>query len=144
MVYTEREQVVEVLNRLFYYTDYQLWNQLKEEVFADEVLLDMTSLGALKAEKMTAQQICDEWAKGFEGLDAIHHQAGNYIIDINGPSAEVKAYARATHYKKDTSNGSTREFVGSYDFTLNKTGGNWQLVSFRFNVKYMEGNLDLS
>lgn len=144
MIFTDREQVVEVLNRLFYYTDYQVWDQLKDEVFADEILMDMTSLGAPKSEKMSAQQICDAWTMGFEGLDAIHHQAGNYIIEINGLTARVKAYAIATHYKKDTSNGSTRKFVGSYDFVLHKKERGWRLVTFKFNVKYMTGNLDLS
>ena len=143
MGFTEREQVVEVINRLFYYTDYQLWAELKEEVFAEEVLMDMTSLGAEKATEMTAQQICDEWKKGFEGLDAIHHEAGNYIIDMEQSAAHVKAYAIATHYKKGTKQGNIREFTGSYDFTLNKTERGWRLSAFKFNLKYMQGNLTL-
>lgn len=143
MSLTEREQVVEVLNRLFYYTDHKQWDKLKSEVFKSEVLLDMTSLGAPKAEIWTAQRICDEWGKGFENLDAIHHQSGNYMIDINDSSANAKAYAIASHYKKDTSQGSTREFIGSYDFVLDKTKDGWRLNSFKFNLKYMRGNLEL-
>ncbi len=143
MAFTEREQIVEIINRLFYYTDYQDWDKLKSEVLADEVQMDMTSLGAPGAEKWPAQRICDEWATGFKGLDAIHHQPGNFIIDINGASANVKAYAIASHYKKDATKGSTREFVGSYDFHLAKSDGGWKLDSFKFNLKYVSGNIDL-
>lgn len=46
MAYSERKQIVEVLNRAFIHTDYQDWELLKNEVFTEEVMLDMTSLGA--------------------------------------------------------------------------------------------------
>ena len=141
---SEREKVVEVLNRLFYYTDHQLWENLKSEVFAEAVTMDVTSLGAPNVEKMSAQQICDAWKVGFKDLDAIHHQAGTYIINIEGNSASAKAYAIASHYRKDASNGNTREFVGSYDFHLQNSDSGWKLDSFKFNLKYMSGNLDLS
>ena len=49
----------------------------------------------------------------------------------------------SSHYKKDTSQGSTREFIGSYDFVLDKTKDGWRLNSFKFNLKYMRGNLEL-
>lgn len=42
--------MIEVLNRLFYYPDYQEWDQLIEEVFAAEVYLDMVSAGVEKPE----------------------------------------------------------------------------------------------
>ena len=144
MIYTEREQVVEVLNRLFYYTDYQLWDRLKDEVFAELVHMDMTSLGATEAKSMSSQEICDAWSDGFEGLDAIHHQAGNYIIDIVNSRAEVKAYAVASHYKKSAAGGSIRYFTGSYDLLLAKSDRGWRLISFKFNLKHVAGDLDLS
>ena len=82
MKFTEREQVVEILNRLFYYTDYQQWEALQQQVFSEMVFVDMTSLGAPHREYVTARELCLTWAKGFEGVNAIHHQAGNYIINI--------------------------------------------------------------
>ena len=101
MKFSVREQIVEVVNRLFYYTDYQMWDELKKEVFDTEVLMDMTSLGSPSAETLTAETICNQWREGFSSLDAIHHQPGNYIIDVDNDKAHVKAYAIATHYKRD-------------------------------------------
>lgn len=140
---TQREQIVELLNKLYYYTDYQMWGNLKSEVFASHVHMDMTSLGAPFAQDLTAVQICEQWEEGFKDLDAVHHQAGNYIIEINGNLAKAKAYAIASHYKKNTLLGNTREFVGSYDIGLSYTGGAWKIDSFKFNLKYMRGNLEL-
>jgi hypothetical protein len=142
--YTEREQVVEVINRLFYYTDYQQWDQLIGEVFAEAVVMDMTSLGASGVETLSSKQICENWKAGFKDLDAVHHQAGNHMIDIQGNEARVKSYAIASHFKKNTKNGTTREFIGSYDFHLLKSNGQWRIDQFRFNLKYMAGNPELT
>ncbi|MEM1001235.1 MAG: nuclear transport factor 2 family protein [Bacteroidota bacterium] len=140
---TNRESIVEVLNRLYYYTDYQDWEYLKAEVFAEKVMLDMTSLGAPEPQLRTAQSICDEWQEGFKDLDAIHHQTGNYIIDILGEQAKAKTYGIAIHYKEDAIEGTTREFVGSYDIELNHFSVGWRITALKFNLKYMRGNLEL-
>ena len=42
--FTPREQIIEVVNRLFYYTDYREWDNLVNEVFSPQVELDMVSL----------------------------------------------------------------------------------------------------
>src|SRR6476660_5530533 len=93
-----RDEIVEVINKLFVYTDEQLWDKLIDEVFVDKVLFDMSSLGGEKMET-TAENICAIWKKGFEGIDAINHLAGNYLIEINNNIAVAFAYATATHYK---------------------------------------------
>ena len=143
MAFSEREQVVEVLNRLFHYTDHRKWDGLVHEVFAEEVHMDMTSLGAPEAELMKAQEICDMWRAGFEGLDAIHHQPGGYMIDLNGDKAEAKCYAIASHYQAEATKGQTREFVGSYDFKLQKNATGWRITFMKYKLKYTRGNMTL-
>lgn len=142
--FSTREQITEVINRLFYYTDYQEWDKLIGEVFDKEVLLNMVSMGAENAALMTSQEICKMWEEGFKGLDAVHHQAGNYIVTADGKNAEVKAYAIASHYKKETTRGTLREFIGSYDFHLVKKENGWRIDKFKYNLKYSYGNLDLT
>jgi hypothetical protein len=136
------EQITNVVNKLFVYTDEQDWKGLKSEVFYQEVYFDMVSMGAQKAEKKTAAEICDMWKEGFKGLDAVHHQAGNYIISIETNVATVKAYAIASHYKKDATQGKIREFVGSYDLRLCEPEKGWRIRSFKYNLKYADGNIE--
>ncbi|NQZ79207.1 MAG: nuclear transport factor 2 family protein [Ekhidna sp.] len=140
---TEREKVVEVISRLFYYTDQQDWEGLKSEVFTTRVKMDMTSLGAPDVTIKTSEEICDEWSTGFKDLDAVHHQSGNFMIDLQEQTATAKVHAIASHYKKNAKEGLTREFVGSYDFHFTKTDNAWRMDSFKFNLKYMSGNLEL-
>ena len=47
--FSDREEIVETINKLFVYTDYQRWDDLQKEVFTEEVLFDMSSLGCEKA-----------------------------------------------------------------------------------------------
>jgi hypothetical protein len=52
-------------------------------------------------------------------------------------------YGTASHFKKTTSGNYTRSFVGSYNFHFAKTGAGWKIDSFKFNLKYVDGNLNL-
>lgn len=137
-----RDQIIETVNRLFIYTDQQEWNKLQAEVFTEQVLFDMSSIGGEK-KNMTAKEICDTWKNGFVGIDSINHLAGNYLVDINGNNAEVFCYATATHYKKAATHGNTREFTGTYDIHLVKKEAGWRIDVFKYNLKYATGNLEL-
>ena len=141
---SKRDEIIDVVNRLFIYTDQRLWDKLQSEVFAENVTFDMSSAGGPPAKKISAREICDMWASGFQGIDHIHHQAGNYLVSLKDEgSADVFCYAMATHYKKSASKGNVREFVGSYDVALVLTDLGWRVRGFRYNLKYMNGNLTL-
>jgi SnoaL-like domain len=137
-----RDEIVEVVNRLFIYTDMQDWDKLQKEVFTDCVEFDMSSLSGEKALKQ-AREICGIWKAGFAGIDSVNHLAGNYLIQIENQAATVFAYATATHFKEAATNGKTREFVGTYNIGLDKTASGWRINRFRYNLKYATGNLDL-
>ena len=143
VTYSVRDEIIEIVNRLFVYTDNREWKKLQNEVFTNEVYFDMSSLGGEKAEK-TAASICALWEKGFEGVDAVNHLAGNYIVTIHDNTATVFAYATATHYRAAAINGKTREFVGTYDIGLLNQSSGWRIYQFRYNLKYTTGNADLS
>ena len=137
-----RDEITEVTNKLFVYTDEQLWDKLIDEVFSGKVLFDMSSLGGENMET-TAENICAIWKKGFEGIDAVNHLAGNYLIQINDDTGSAFAYATATHYKSSATKGKTREFVGTYNIGLIKNESGWRINQFKYNLKYATGNSDL-
>jgi len=139
--FSTRDLIIEAANKLFVYTDMQKWDKLQAEVFTDSVLFDMSSVGG-ETRTMTSQEICDTWKKGFEGIDQINHLAGNYLVEIDGKTANVFAYATATHYKQSAQNGP-REFVGTYDIHMIFENSGWRIDQFRYNLKYAAGNLEL-
>lgn len=141
--FTEREQIIETVNKLFVYTDNQEWPKLREQVFTAQVELDMVSMGAGKPEILSAREICYRWEKAFEDLDAVHHQSGNYIVETDGSQSVVLAHAIAIHYRAAAKKEKTREYVGSYEFHLLNLPQGWRIHKFKFNLKYSKGNLSL-
>ena len=125
------------------YCDDRRWDDLCSEVFTPELYFDMSSAGAGEPSTIKATDLCRMWAQGFDGLDAVHHQAGHYLIDIAEEDADIYAYAVATHYKRAARKGSIRTFVGSYNLEAVKTKEGWRLDLFRYNLKYVDGNASM-
>jgi hypothetical protein len=143
VTFSVRDEIVEVINKLFIYTDTQEWKKLQHEVFSDDVFFDVSSLGGHKSE-ISSAAICELWKEGFVGLDSIHHQAANFLVQINDTVASVFAYATATHFKESASKGKTREFVGTYNINLMKHGVGWRIYQFKYDLKFKTGNLELT
>jgi hypothetical protein len=136
----DKIELQELANKLFMYTDAQDWNKVLQEVFTENVWFDMQSAGGGEPKQMAAAEICEMWHNGFAGLDAVHHQAGHYLIEVNKDKATIFGYAMATHFKAQAQRGKTRMVVGSYDLKAVRTGRGWRLNQFKYNLKYIDGN----
>jgi hypothetical protein len=138
----EKEKVINTVNRLFVHTDGRDWQEVKD-CFAAEVLFDMTSVVGGEPIALTPEDIVGSWNDGLQHLEAIHHQVGNYLVDVLGKEATVFCYGIASHYLPNDTGENTRAFVGSYDFHLVKDTDAWRIDQFRFNLKYIDGNPNL-
>jgi SnoaL-like domain len=138
----EKDRIIDTINWLFICTDRRDWTGVRS-VLADSVLMDMTSLVGGEPTRMTAEQVAAGWEEGLRPMEAVHHQAGNYRVQLDGSEATGFCYGTASHYRKTRSGRNTRVFVGSYDFHLRQASGQWRIDSFRFNLKYLDGNASL-
>ena len=141
-VLLEKDQIGEVVTRLFVRTDQRDWAGVRE-CFADRVLFDMTSLAGGEPALQTPAQIASGWEQGLKPLAAVHHQMGNLLVHVHGQDADAFCYATASHWLPNPTGANSRTFVGSYDFHLVELAGRWRIDRFRFNLKYIEGNKDL-
>jgi len=138
----DREQIIDVITRLFVGTDQRDW-QAVMNCFERHVQFDMTSLAGGDPATLTSQQIVDGWDAGLDPIQHLHHQAGNFLVDVKGDKAHAFCYAVAYHYRKTKSGRNTRTFVGSYDFDVHRRDKQWRIASFKFNLKFIEGNPNL-
>ena len=141
-VLLDKDRIIDTINQLFIATDRRDWPQVRG-CFADAVHFDMTSMGGGSAGELTPAQIATGWEEGLRPIEAIHHQAGNYRVDVQEDQASAFCYATASHFRSTRSGRNTRSFVGSYDLHLLRVEGRWLIDSFRFNLKYIDGNRDL-
>ena len=138
----DKDAIGETVARLFIGTDRRDWEAVKA-CLTDEVLFDMSSLSGEDPATLTAQAIVDMWEAGLRPLEAIHHQAGNFLARVDGDRATAFCYGIASHYLSNPSGRNTRTFVGSYDFSLVRLEGRWRISAFRFTLKYIDGNKNL-
>lgn len=136
----DKLELQELANKLFMYVDAQQWDKVLNEVFTERVWFDMESAGGGQPKSIAAKDICEMWKDGFSALDKVHHQAGQYLIDVNSNEANIFGYAVAFHFKQSAKNGKTRTFVGSYDLKATKTAQGWRLNQFKYNLKFIDGN----
>lgn len=137
-----KDAIADVVTRLFVATDARDWGAV-EQCLAPVVLLDMTSLGGGVPSNLTPAAITAMWSEGFRALEAVHHQIGNLRITVSADRATAFCYGTATHYRHTGSGRNVRTFVGSYDLGLVRMDGVWRIDELRFNLKYLDGNLDL-
>ncbi len=140
----QKDAVLTITNKLFVYTDTRNWQGMLNEVFTANVYFDMTSLAGGEPAILPAATITAAWEEGLKPIEHIHHQTGNFDVDINGGGATVNCYGTAWHYKQTSSGRNTRVFVGTYVLQLVKLLEGWRINRFTFNKKFIDGNLDLA
>lgn len=138
-----RQQVEDLVVSMFVATDERDWETLKT-CFTDPFVLDMTSMVGGSPASMTPSQVAAAWAEGFKPLSHVHHQVGNFQTTVNGSAATARCYGIALHHRSEiTAEPKTRRFVGTYEFELAQADGRWRIARFRFNLKFIDGNLEL-
>lgn len=138
----DRVAIVDTVNRLFVAVDDRDWSVVRE-CLADRVHFDVTSLGAPAATEMSAEEVITGWQQGLAKIDAVHHLSGNFRVEQSGDEAYCFCYATAHHYRRVESGRNLRIFAGSYDYRLRREGGAWKITQFKFNAKFVDGNLEL-
>lgn len=139
---TDKDQVLNTVIRLFVNTDNRDWKKV-EALFTESVFFDTQSQTGARAAIVTPREIVDKWEKGLKPLKAMHHQAGNFLVEIENNEATVFCYAVAWHYLPNRTGRNTRTFAGSYDMHLLMQNGEWKIDRYKYNLKFIDGNADL-
>jgi hypothetical protein len=138
-----RIEVEDLVVKMFVATDERDWPTL-ETCFTDPLVLDMTSMVGGTPLSMTPRQVASAWSDGFKPLTHVHHQIGNVRTKLTGGAATVRCYGIALHHRSTVvDEAKSRRFVGSYEIDLKTTAGGWRICRLKFNLKFIDGNLQL-
>ena len=138
----EKSKIQSVVTQVFVATDNQDWGNV-EASFSDQVLLDYTSMAGGEPVELAPTQITDSWKTILPGFDHTHHALSNFNITINDSEATVTHYGNADHFIDLNDAEDIWQVVGTYDHHLVKTKSGWKIDRMKFNLKYMDGNMDL-
>jgi hypothetical protein len=138
----QKDRVIDRINELFIATDEKQWERVRA-CFTTDIVFDMSSLTGQPPSTVPSADVVAGWKAGLAPIEAVHHQVGNYRVTGGEREADAFCYGIAMHYRKTASGRNTRTFVGSYQFHLVRDGEAWQIDRFRFEAKFVDGNLQL-
>lgn len=139
---SERNAIIQTLQNIFIDTDNRNWEQVKAQ-FADQVLLDYTSMSGGEPSEITPQDIVDSWKGLLPGFKSTQHALSNFQVTIADDEADVFHYGTAWHHLPNEEGEDVWTVVGTYEHHLVKIDGLWKVDRMRFNLKFTDGNGDL-
>ena len=106
-----------------------------EELFADHVTVDYTSLFEGTPAQISVKDLMTQWASFLPGFEVTRHNLSNIQVTAGKTFAAASADIRAEHYVE----GLFWEITGTYDYELIKEKGAWKLSNLTLNFENENG-----
>jgi len=110
-----------------------------EMLFADEVMVDYSSLSGAVAELKSPQALMSEWAATLPGFDRTRHQLSDVRASVDGTTATAAANVVAGHWIGE----AYWEVTGRYSYLLSKEDNLWRIASMTFTLEGEIGSRDV-
>ncbi|QUR68933.1 nuclear transport factor 2 family protein [Mycobacterium spongiae] len=129
-------QIMNLVPRFLMGVDHGNWDAVRT-LMTDPFRADFSALTGEPATSATPGEFTRQWRKILSSYDASQHQIGNQIVDIDGENAEFNCYVTTSHFRVNGTEGGTLEsIVGSYRFSLVRTGDGWKLSGVVFSISF--------
>lgn len=110
-----------------------------EKLYADEFMLDYSSLSGAPAEMKSPTALMSEWAGVLPGFDRTRHALSDVTATIDGDKATATAYVEAGHWIDS----AYWQVDGHYDYQLERQAGTWKITSMTFSLEDEMGSRDV-
>ncbi len=137
----DERDIINTVNAIGMLADRQNWSALSQ-IFADEVLLDYSSMGT-PAEILKPAEIILRWKALLPGFQMTQHIITNHRVQIAGDEAECLSYVAATHHLPNPAGNDIWFVMGYYEHHLVRTITGWKVDRMKFNATLIEGNSEL-
>ena len=102
-----------------------------ENIFADEVEVDYTSLGGGEVEVKSSTALMTAWASLLPGFERTRHTLTSLLVEVDGESATGSCDVTADHWV----DGLFWSVTGTYDFGFQKSDGQWRINKLTLNFR---------
>ena len=110
-----------------------------QPLFADEAVIDYTSLWGGRPETTTPEALMIAWRGVLPGFDATWHEIGDLRVSVAGDQARATSTVDARHWIGER----TWRVKGRYAFALRKIDGRWRVTRMTLTVTEEEGDRGL-
>lgn len=139
----DRAAIVEAVDSVALLADLRDWDRL-QALFADEVLVDYTSLRGGEPQRVSAAELVAGWRERLGGLDATQHVVANHLVEVAGDEATCRAHVLATHHLANRTGGPIWHLGGHYRYRLARRSGRWEITGTTLTVLWATGNEHLA
>ncbi|NRA28843.1 MAG: nuclear transport factor 2 family protein [Parvularculaceae bacterium] len=108
-------------------------------LFAEEFVLDYSSLNGQAATSTTPLALMGEWAAVLPGFDRTRHDLSNIRVQIESAEATATADVVALHWF----GASFWQVSGRYDFSLRKRASDWQITAMTYTLEDETGSREI-
>ncbi|MEM7676261.1 MAG: nuclear transport factor 2 family protein [Myxococcota bacterium] len=110
-----------------------------EKLYADEVMVDYSSLSGQPAELKSPPALMNEWAATLPGFDRTRHALSDVEARVSGETATARANVVAGHWI----DGAYWEVTGHYDYELALGDDGWRITAMTFTLEDETGSRDV-
>ena len=110
-----------------------------EELYAEEVRVDYSSLSGEPASTMTAAALMTSWSATLPGFDRTRHDVTNVYVQVDGAAAVATADVSAEHFL----GALYWQARGSYRYELAKRADGWRIHAHTFSLTGESGTRDI-
>ncbi|MGV9880225.1 nuclear transport factor 2 family protein [Streptomyces sp. NPDC003006] len=114
-----------------------------QEIFAEEVDLDYTSLNGGEPLRLPRESVVNGWSTVLTGLDATQHLVSNHLVTLHGDTAECTASVLATHILANEQGEPTWTVGGHYHYRLVRTAEGWRISGLKMTADWTTGNRNI-
>jgi SnoaL-like domain len=137
----DEREIIRVVNSIGINADLRNW-QAVLPAFADEVLLDYSSMGA-PVETLKSDDIVRNWQAILPGFKMTQHMITNHQVSITENEADCFSYVHAIHHLPNESNNNTWLVVGHYEHHLIRLKQAWRVDKMKLIATLIDGNMNL-
>lgn len=135
----ERFRMIDALTSIAAGADRHDWPRVRA-AFADEVMLDYTSLWGGAAQTVAADDIIVQWSGFLLGFDKTHHLVTNYtVVNFDGDSAVMEADFQASHRIDE----AQWILLGRYTYGMEKHVEGWRVNGMTMTWTHEQGDRGL-
>jgi hypothetical protein len=133
-------EITELVNHLVLLLDSRDWAGL-QDVFADTVYNDRTSLTGGSPETLPKAEFIGGWQYLMTGLDTLHHLVTGHVVAIDGDKATCTANMQGTHILANPGGeGDTWTVGGRHEYQATRTADGWRISGIIFTIQWATGN----
>ncbi len=110
-----------------------------ETLYADEIVVDYSSLSGEEAELMSPQRLMSDWAATLPGFDRTRHDITDIEVRVHGSKADATANVVADHFLGE----QHWQVAGTYHYELRHTADRWLITAATFELLRESGSRDI-